>query len=518
MKISIAELMDRSGVGFGTSGARGLVDAMSDEVCYLYTLGFLQFLHEDGQTSAGCEVAIAGDLRASTPGILSAVVRAVESQGYQPLYCGAIPTPAVALLGIERRIPSIMVTGSHIPDDRNGIKFNKPAGEILKVDEEGIRRQQVTLPKDLFDEHGGFNMPMPLPEADQIGRVGYLDRYRLIFPCNVLKGCRVGVYQHSSVVRDLIAEVLETLGAEVIRLGRSDQFIPVDTEAIRPEDIQHARHWVAEYRLDALVSTDGDGDRPLVSDEKGEWLRGDIVGIFTARLMHATAVVTPVSSNSAVELCGWFDQVIRTRIGSPYVIEGMQQVITQHSAGVVGYEANGGFLQATPVELFGQTLSPLPTRDALIVILAILVMSREQDVPISKLTAQLPARYTYSDRIKEFPLEVSWEMLGQLTSGDFARDAEAFNRLFGTIADRVTTIDYTDGVRFSFDNGEIVHLRPSGNAPELRCYTEAGSVERTAEMNRECLAIIAAKRASWERTEKVSIFHVDISPEEKNIP
>ena len=79
MKISIAELMDRSGVGFGTSGARGLVDAMSDEVCYLYTLGFLQFLYKDGQITAGCEVAIAGDLRASTPGILSAVVRAVES-------------------------------------------------------------------------------------------------------------------------------------------------------------------------------------------------------------------------------------------------------------------------------------------------------------------------------------------------------------------------------------------------------------------------------------------------------
>ena len=496
MKISIAELMDRSGVGFGTSGARGLVDAMSDEVCYLYTLGFLQFLSKDGQITAGCEVAIAGDLRASTPGILSAVVRAVESQGYQPLYCGAIPTPAVALVGIERQIPSIMVTGSHIPDDRNGIKFNKPAGEILKADEEGIRQQQVTSPDDLFDEHGGFNISIPLPEADPIGRAGYLDRYRLTFPPKLLEGRRVGVYEHSSVVRDLLVEVLGQLGAEVIRLGRSDQFIPVDTEAIRPEDILQARHWVAEYRLDTLVSTDGDGDRPLVSDEKGEWLRGDIVGILTARFMHATAVVTPVSSNSALELCGWFDLVIRTRIGSPYVIEGMQQAMLQHAAVVVGYEANGGFLQATPVEIFGQTLSPLPTRDALIVILAILTMSREQNAPISELVAQLPSRYTHSDRLKEFPLEMSREMIGQLTSGDFAHDVGAFNHIFGAICGRVTAIDYTDGVRFSFDSGEIVHLRPSGNAPELRCYTEADSVERAAEINRECLAIIAARRTS----------------------
>ncbi len=495
LKISIAELMGRSGVGFGTSGARGLVEAMSDEVCYLYTVAFLQYLYKDGQIPAGCEVAIAGDLRSSTPGILSAVVRAVDSQGYRPLYCGTIPTPAVALLGIERQIPSIMVTGSHIPDDRNGIKFNKPAGEILKADEEGIRQQQVASPEGLFDEHGGFVQPMPLPGADPIGRAGYLDRYRLIFPEKLLEGCRVGVYEHSSVARDLIVEVLQQLGAEVIRLGRSDQFIPVDTEAIRPEDIVQARRWVAEYRLDALVSTDGDGDRPLVSDERGEWLRGDVAGILTAKFMHATAVVTPVSSNSALELSGWFDLVIRTRIGSPYVIEGMQQAMTQHSAGVVGYEANGGFLQATPIELFGQTLSPLPTRDALIVIIAILVMSREQEAPISELIAQLPARYTHSDRIKAFPLEMSREMIGQLTSGDFSRDAGAFKRLFGAICGDVTSIDYTDGVRFSFDSGEIVHLRPSGNAPELRCYTEADSMERAAGINRECLAIIAAIRA-----------------------
>ena len=484
--------MDRSGVGFGTSGARGLVEAMSDEVCYLYTVGFLQFLYRDGQISAGCEVAIAGDLRSSTPRILSAVVRAVASQGYKPLYCGAIPAPAVALVGIERQIPSIMVTGSHIPDDRNGIKFNKPAGEILKADEEGIRQQQVASPDGVFDEHGVFFMPMPLPEVDLTGSKDYLNRYLRIFPETLLKGCRVGVYEHSSVVRDLLGEVLEKLGAEVIRLGRSDQFIPVDTEAIRPEDIELARHWVAEFSLDALVSTDGDGDRPLVSDERGEWLRGDVVGILTARFMHAAAVVTPVSSNSAVELCGWFDQVIRTRIGSPYVIEGMQQARQQHAASVVGYEANGGFLQATPIELFGQILSPLPTRDALIVILAILAMSREQKLPISELITQLPARYTHSDRIKEFPLESSRELITQLTSGDLAQNAEAFERLFGTTYGRVTAIDYTDGVRFSFDSGEIVHLRPSGNAPELRCYSEADSKKRAAEINSECLEVLAA--------------------------
>jgi phosphomannomutase len=496
MGISIAELMEQSGVGFGTSGARGLVDAMTDEVCYLYTVSFLQYLHADGQIKLGCEVAIAGDLRASTPRIISAVVRAVESQGYHPLYCGFIPSPAVALVGIEKQIPSIMVTGSHIPDDRNGIKFNKPAGEILKLDEEGIRQQRVAPPVGVFDQHGSFLEVIPLPAVNSVGRTIYLNRYLQLFPQNILDGCRVGVYEHSSVARDLMVEVLEALGAEVIRLGRSEQFMPVDTEAIRSEDIELARQWVAEYRLDSLISTDGDGDRPLVSDEYGEWLRGDIAGILTARYLQARAVVTPVSSNTAVEKCGWFEQVARTRIGSPYVIAGMQQAMTGHPTVVVGYEANGGFLQATPINLFDQALSPLPTRDAMIVIIAILVMSREQGVTISELVEQLPARYTYSDRIKAFPLELSREKLDILTSGDFNQDAGAFIQLFGDVFGKVSAIDYTDGVRFTFDSSEVVHLRPSGNAPELRCYTEADSVDRAMKTNKICIDIIEGWRES----------------------
>ena len=490
MDISINALKEATGVGFGTSGARGLVEKMTDRTCYLYSVAFLQHLRKAGQLAPGCEVAIAGDLRSSTPGILSAVLRAVESQGCQPLYCGAIATPAVALLGIERAIPSIMVTGSHIPDDRNGIKFNTAAGEILKQDEKSILAQQVTLPEDLFDEHGRFHKQKSLPQVNPIGRDHYLRRYLQFFPDKLFAGLRVGVYQHSSVVRDLLPEVLENLGATVIRLGHSDNFIPVDTEAIRPEDITLARQSVAEYKLDALVSTDGDGDRPLVSDEYGEWLRGDIAGILTARFLHSTIVVTPVSSNSAVERCGWFDQVIRTRIGSPYVIEGMQQALRKQPSGVCGYEANGGFLQATPVERYGQTLSPLPTRDALIVILSILAMSREQDAPISKLAAQLPARFTYSDRIKEFPPELSRKKIGQLASGDISADTEAFTQLFGSSFGKIATIDYTDGVRFTLDSSDVIHLRPSGNAPELRCYTEADSAKHAQELNQSCIAIM----------------------------
>jgi len=77
--------------------------------------------------------------------------------------------------------------------------------------------------------------------------------------------------------------------------------------------------------FDLLVSTDGDADRPLIADEQGVFLRGDIVGILTAKYLGLNHVVTPISSNSALEGSGLFTKTIRTQIGSPYVIAGMTE-------------------------------------------------------------------------------------------------------------------------------------------------------------------------------------------------
>ncbi len=495
--MSISELMEESGVGFGTSGARGLVEAMSDEVCYLYTAAFLQYLSGRGELVASSGISVAGDLRSSTPRIISAVICAIESMGYRPIFCGLIPSPAVVLYGIRQGIPSIMVTGSHIPDDRNGIKFNRADGEILKSDEAGIRSQSVVCLDGLFDVEGNFIEGRPMPPVIGNARTAYLNRYLDLFPSNLLKGARIGLYEHSGVARDLLFDLLTELGADVVRLGRSEQFIPVDTEAIRPEDIVLASRWVKEHQLDAIVSTDGDADRPLISDENGVWLRGDVAGILTAQFLNADTVVTPVSSNSAAERCGYFTSVIRTRIGSPYVIEGMQKAMDSGAGTVVGYEANGGFLQASPVLVGARTLSTLPTRDAVIVILSILAMSRQQGVPVSGLVTSLPERYTHSDRLKEFPVALSQKLIGSMASGVFAADAAAFHNTFGNQLGEVAAIDYTDGVRFTLRSGEVMHLRPSGNAPELRCYTEADSVLRAVELNVDGLTSLGELRGQY---------------------
>jgi len=493
--LSIAELMEQSGVQFGTSGARGLAAAMSDRVCYAYTAAFLQYLERKGEIASGGRVAVAGDFRPSTPRIMTAAARAISDRGYAPVNCGFIPTPAVALYGIQQSIPSLMVTGSHIPDDRNGIKFNKAEGEILKADEEGIRQEQVSVPNGLFNEQGGSRLPLTLPPESGTAYRNYRQRYLDFFPEGCLKGRRIGLYEHSSVARQVLGEVLEALGAELIRLGYSDEFIPVDTEAIRPEDVDLAHRWTAEYRLDALVSTDGDGDRPLVSDEQGNWLRGDVAGVLCARYLEVRHLVTPVSSNTLVEKSGWFERVDRTRIGSPYVIAAMDTALVEGRQRVAGYEANGGFLTADSLQHEGATLSALPTRDAVIVVLAVLMLSVERGLPISGLLAGLPARYTSSDRLKAFPSMLARERIALLRSGDEACDCESIESLFGDHFGRVATIDDSDGLRITFQSDEVVHLRPSGNAPELRCYNEAATPERARQMNRICLEILEGWRS-----------------------
>ncbi|GAB4546337.1 MAG: phosphomannomutase [Thermodesulfovibrionia bacterium] len=490
MIIRIKDLMDKSNVRFGTSGARGLVKDMTDEVCYAYTIGFIRYLEETGELKGRKRIAIGGDLRDSTERIMDAITKAVLDTGYIPKNCGRIPSPAIANYGFMNRIPCIMVTGSHIPDDRNGIKFTKGDGEILKDDEEGIKRQVVTIPSGIFNSDGMLSVDVHIPKQDNDAIDLYISRYIDAFPDSPLKGFRIGVYQHSAVGRDIVVKILESLGADVTPLGRSDAFIPVDTEAIRDDDIGLALRWSEEYGLDSIVSTDGDGDRPMISDENGKWLRGDIAGILCASYLNADAVVTPVSSNTAVERCGIFKRVYRTKIGSPYVIEGMKTAIKDGMERVVGYEANGGFLTASPIIIGDRILNPLPTRDGIIPIISILTMAREKGKGISGLINELPQRFTASDRLRDFPTEKGIARLRELETGGIG----LLNTVFGEYFGMVSSIDVTDGLRIYFESGEIIHLRPSGNAPEFRCYVEADSEERADEMRGICIGIMKGWR------------------------
>lgn len=487
--MKIADWMTRSGVAFGTSGARGLVTAMTDAVCFAYTVGYLKHLTALGEFGPGMPVAVAGDQRPSTPRILRACIAAIIHRGGEPVLCGQIPTPALCLHAFARAIPSLMVTGSHIPADRNGIKYNRARGEFLKSDEKAMRDEDVDLPDGWFDEKGALVAALPPFEPVDVV-LGYVERYVAFFGPDALSGLKLGVYQHSAVGRDVLVRIVEALGAQAVVLGRSDSFIPVDTEAVRPEDAALASGWTAEHALDAILTTDGDSDRPLLADQNGHWLRGDVLGILTAQFLGAAAVTTPVSSNTALEKAGFARDIRRTRIGSPFVVEAMMEAAQSGVAPSVGYEANGGFLLATPVTRGDGTLSALPTRDAMLPMLCALVSARQSGRTLAGLVGTLPARFTLSDRLIEMPTAVSQAKIEAL------RQAPAAGVLALGLVDvcgELIHLDETDGVRMTFARNEIVHLRPSGNAPELRVYVEADTPARAAEL----LAVGLDGVASW---------------------
>jgi phosphomannomutase len=464
----LGDIADEAGAGFGTSGVRGLVTSLTPGLCRAYADAFLTMLDHAPQA-----LLIGHDLRPSSPAMAAACHDAARRRGMSTINAGVLPTPALAFAAERMGLPAIMVTGSHIPFDRNGLKFYRAGGEISKADEQRIRACEVAWPLD-------DSVPPPAPAANGAPLALYRERYRLALAPDALKGLRIGIYEHSSVARDLLHELFRALGAETLGLGRSDAFVAIDTEAVRAEDRALARHWAAAERLDAIVTTDGDADRPLIADETGTWLRGDMLGLLCARELRARTVVTPVNSTTALEASGLFDTVTRTRIGSPHVIAGMQAAPLHP---VVGFEANGGFLLASPVTLGAAPLAPLPTRDAVLPMLLVLAAARRNGMAVSGLLAGLPRRHSFSDRLTDVDPDACRALLSRADES-----AAVMERIFGGAP---VAIDRTDGLRVTLATGDILHVRPSGNAPELRCYAEAADAETAARLCGACLSRVA---------------------------
>jgi phosphomannomutase len=449
---------------FGTSGLRGLASDLVGNAARRYAGAFARHIVGTGQAGSG-RVYLARDYRESSPAIVADCAIAVRAAGLEPVDCGVLPTPALALHAMADGGTAIMVTGSHIPADRNGLKFYVPKGEISKVDEAGI---VAALLDAVPDGLGGARDAYP-QAGDR-----YRQRYRGLLPADALDGWRIGVFEQSSVARDLLVSLLTRAGALVVRLGRSESFIPVDTEAFSDAIFAPRFDWIAQHRLDAIVSTDGDGDRPLVIDGAGEFVRGDVLGMIAARFAGVVRVATPVTSNSAIEGVGWFTEVERTRVGSPYVIAGMEKL--GESGAVVGFEANGGTLLGSEVVVDRHTLGALPTRDAVLPILAVLAMAKGRGQSLAELVQSLPVRAALSDRLTDVPGERSAELLRRL------RDEPGYAQGFFALVGDVQSVSSIDGLRFGLASGDTVHYRASGNAPELRCYVEGVTPERAEEL------------------------------------
>jgi phosphomannomutase len=484
---------------FGTSGRRGLIIDLTQLEVYINVTAELEYLQSlkpaEGGISRGNEFFYAFDLRPSSPVLAEAVEQAAADAGMGVTSLGQIPTPALMSYALAKGCASIMVTGSHIPFDRNGYKLNTSRGELLKVHEAPIGAKVAEVRERLysqefagflFDATGTLRTRRQLSPASDAGRDAYLARYLDFFSGQPkgIAGRRILVHQHSAVGRDLLADLLTRVGAEVIPGGRSDRFVPIDTENIDASQLDAIQELADRHKgLWAVVSTDGDSDRPLILavDPQGcvKFFGGDLVGMIVAQYLHADAVVVPISCNDAIDR-GSLAAVLepKTRIGSPFVIAGMSAAIGKGRRAVCGWEANGGFLLGSDIERHARILTALPTRDAFLPILGVLFAAAERDTGIAELFAELPRRYSKAGLLKDFPRETSRRIVQTLSQspGNSATFSQVFTSGRGFTS--VSRLDSTDGVRIIFSNGDVAHIRPSGNADELRIYATADTQAR----------------------------------------
>ncbi|MCF1469754.1 phosphomannomutase [Agrobacterium vitis] len=473
--------LDPMAVKFGTSGLRGLSTELVGSVSALHATAFARMLLAKGYAKPGATVLIGQDFRPSSPEIAATCMGALQREGLVPVDCGAIPTPALAFYGSRIGAASLMVTGSHIPADRNGIKFYRPDGEIDKADEEAI----TALAADLVADEAANRVEHGAGEDRHAIAVDlFLKRNMAVLPPAAFKGMKIGVYQHSSVGRDMLVTLLEGYGASVLPLGRSEIFVPVDTEAVSPDTIGKLSAWASEHGLDAIVSTDGDADRPLVADEKGAPLRGDLLGLITATLLGATVIATPVTSNSGIEAASGF-KVLRTRVGSPYVISAMNAALSVGELGVIGFEANGGVMLASDFTVHDGRLAALPTRDCVMPILAALYAAASTERALSAVVSDYRLPIALSDRLEHYALDKSSALMAFLRVSD--ENLNTFLAPIGTVRE---TSDI-DGLRVTLDDNRVIHFRPSGNAPEMRCYVEASDQVSAASLLVQGLDLLA---------------------------
>lgn len=533
---------------FGTSGVRAKVEELTDLEVYCLTRGTLAYFERTGKLVRASKpkvpiaIPLAGDLRPSTERLLEATARAIVDAGYQVDYAGRIPTPALTYYALEQGVASFVVTGSHIPADRNGQKANRCDGEVQKSDEAGIlaaveefRAQEYarSTQTSMFDPDGrlkpGYRLAMP-PVNPAPGEL-YRARYRAVFSQDLLEGLRILFFQYSAVGRELVPQILAAAGCEVFCVGRCEEFIPLDTEAISDTHLQLLRDLVKQQQrsIDAVVATDGDSDRPLVLGVEGEELAifpGDLLGAAVAKFLHADAAVVPISANPGLEeFLGPKVALKRTKIGSPYVIEAMQGLKESAKQRVVAWEANGGFLLGSDFALGGGVLKALPTRDAVLPILCVLAEAKRQGVSLAELVRQFPPHFGQSGLVDDFPQELSQKILSyfapedpqveevRFVSGEIVllnRDGNQLARLTSTNPEAkawlarknlleqvfspqwgfapLVAINVLDGVRCCFKGGEIAHVRPSGNAPQLRVYAFAASCARAREIAKLAVA------------------------------
>ncbi len=423
---------------FGTNGVRGVANKELTAEMAL-DLGRVIATLKPGR------IAVACDTRISSHMLKCAVSAGIMSSGSDVVDLGIAPTPALQYYVKESECSAgVIVTASHNPREYNGIKFVQENGVEFyrEMDEESER---VYMSKNFriaeWSEVGQMHTEscIDLYVNAIVNSVSLDKRYRVVVDCGNGAACFT------------TPEILRRLNCEVYSINcHPDGRFPVRN----PEPVESAlgllKKAVVDFEADIGVAHDGDADRAVFVDEKGNFVSEDVMLALMAKYYveknGGGIVVTPVSSSKCVEdaVREAGGEVVYTPVGSPVVAK----VMIERGA-VFGGEGNGGLIFP----------EHLVARDGGMSVAKVLMLMDESGRKLSDLAAEIPEYHMVK---------------GKVPCNDKKRLLMGLKKEF-------PEANHVDGARIDFEDGWLL-IRPSGTEPIARIFAEGKTRERAEEL------------------------------------
>ena len=436
---------------FGTNGIRGLANKeLTPEIAIKIGAAIGTFFKRG-------TLVVGYDARTSGPMLAKAVIAGLNSTGCNVLLAGMAPTPTLQLAVKNHKVDGgVIITASHNPPEYNGMKVIWNDGIEISNEQE-LQIEKIFADRPSLTDWSAIGETRELP--------GVIDEYIEAIKKHV--NVKAIAKRHYHVVIDGANSVgsltsprlLRELGCRVTTLNANiDGTFPGRPPEPRPENLADAAITVKAVGADLGVAYDGDADRSIFIDEKGEIYMGDktfaLVEKYFLKANKGETIVTPVSSSTLIQDIAdeYKGKIVWTKVGSVTVAQTMKKLKAK-----LGGEENGGIFYG-PHQL---------VRDGAMSTALILDLMAKTDQTLSKLLGELPAYYLQKAKV---------ECNDNLKEKAMQKLIEQTNGL------KTNTLD---GVKIWFEDKSSILIRPSGTEPIYRLYAEAKTEKKTAQLVRD---------------------------------
>ncbi|MDE1815416.1 MAG: phosphoglucosamine mutase [Thaumarchaeota archaeon] len=426
---------------FGTNGVRGV---FGDTL----TLDFVSDITSSiGTFFRKGPILVGYDGRDSSKILSKIVCSSLGALGLDSMLCGLVPTPclqyATKKLGYGG---GIMITASHNPPEYNGLKPTASDGveisrqDELKVETIYFKKRWHTLENPGSTGHDSRAIKTYLDGIKSKVNSKRIRKQKFKVALDLGNGAQ-------AVTAPLLCK---ELGCNVVAINEKiDGKFPGRGSEPTPQNLGRLSHMVVKSGADLGIAFDGDGDRSIFCDNKGNILTGDRSALLISRFLLTehprSKVVTTINSTSAIEQIakGTDSTVLRTRVGSVEVSRKMVQ-----EKALIGFEENGGFMYGRHNQV----------RDGAMTLALVLDLLSKTNMTMAEEMSSLPQSFT--------------------TKGKIECSKDDFKKILHTLKNEPYKKDLTDGIKMFLDNSSWVMVRLSGTEPIARIYAESSSEDK----------------------------------------